>query len=230
MCYNSEMSFAFASIGIVALAYLYTYKKSIAASGIQYLLIFYIFMELLQGIQYFFVNQCSNFVNIFLTEIAYILVLVQPLMWNMFYYFNSVESDKKVFLVAIVSFVVWMILDISARVMYDKTGNNKTKKHGFFAGDKVCTKKQKTHLYWEWTSANFGDLNATVLSYYLIWFIPALFSSQFRNTSILMMVLALFSAFIAMLNNEFFTFASLWCYISVPIFVCVIFNYMFFKQ
>ena len=230
MCYNSEMSFAFASIGVVALAYLYTYKKSITASGIQYLLIFYIFMELLQGIQYFFVNQCSNFVNIFLTEIAYILVLVQPLMWNMFYYFNSAESDKKVFLVAIVSFIIWMISDIWARVMYDKTGNNKTKKHGFFAGDKVCTKKQKTHLYWEWTSANFGDLNATVLSYYLIWFIPALFSSQFRNTSILMMVLALFSAFIAMLNNEFFTFASLWCYTSVPIFVCVIFNYMFFKQ
>ena len=151
-------------------------------------------------------------------------------MWNMFYYFNSVESDKKIFLVAIVSFVVWMISDIWARVMYDKTGNNKTKKHGFFAGEKVCTKKQKTHLYWEWTSANFGDLNATVLSYYLIWFIPALFSSQFRSTSILMMVLALFSAFIAMLNNEFFTFASLWCYISVPIFLCVILNYMFIKQ
>jgi len=230
MCYNSEMSFAFASIGLISLAYIYNYKKSITESGIQYILIFYTCMELLQGIQYFFVNQCSNAVNIALTEIAYILVLVQPLMWNMFYYFNSEAGDKKMFLVAIVSFIIWMIFDISARILYDKIDNNKTKKHGFFAADKVCTKKQKTHLYWEWTSANFGELNATFLSYSMIWFIPALFSRQFWSTSILMMCLALFSAFIAMLNKELFTFASLWCYISVPIFLCVIFNYVFLKK
>jgi hypothetical protein len=123
-----------------------------------------------------------------------------------------------------------MMFDVFARLMYGKMGNDKTKKHGFFAADKVCTKKQKTHLYWEWTSANFGDLNATVLSYYLIWFLPALFSTNFRSTSIIMMSLALFSAAIAYYNNEFFTFASLWCYISVPIFLCVIFNYMFFNK
>jgi hypothetical protein len=224
------MSFAFASIGVASIAYLYTYKKSIISSGIHYILLFYTVMELLQGIQYFFVNQCSNMVNIFLTEIAYILVLVQPLIWNIFYYFNSDACDKKIFLVAIVSFVVWMISDIWSRVMHNKTGNDKTKKHGFFAADKVCTKKQRTHLYWEWTSANFGDLNATFLSYYMIWFIPALFTSQFRSTSILMMALALFSAFIAMFNNEFFTFASLWCYISVPIFLFVILNFMRFHK
>jgi hypothetical protein len=224
------MSFAFATIGILALAYIYTYKKSITTSGIQYILMFYILMEVLQGIQYFFVNQCSNVVNIFLTEFAYILVLVQPLMWNLFYYFNSIEGDKKMFLVAIFSFIVWMISDISARFMYNKIGINKTQKTGFFASDKVCTKKQKTHLYWEWTSANFGDLNATILSYYMIWFIPALFSTQFRITSLLIMALAVFSAIIAFLNNEFFTFASLWCYISIPIFLCVIFNYIFVKS
>lgn len=226
MCYNSEMSFAFATIGILALAYIYTYKKSITTSGIQYILMFYILMEVLQGIQYFFVNQCSNLVNIFLTEFAYILVLVQPLMWNLFYYFNSTESDKKMFLVAIVSFIVWMISDIWSRLMYNKMGINKTYQTGFFASDKVCTKKQKTHLYWKWTSANLGEMNATFLSYLMIWFIPGLFSTKFRSTAILMIALSAFSALIAVLNNEFFTFASLWCFISIPIMFCIIFNFI----
>jgi hypothetical protein len=230
MCYNSEMSFAFASIGVASIAYLYTYKKSVTNTGIQYLLLFYTAMELLQGIQYFFVNQCSNVVNIFLTEIAYLLVLVQPLIWNMFYYFNSDACDKKIFVVAIVSFVVWMIVDVLSRVLYNKTGENKQKINNPLASDKVCTKKQRTHLYWEWTSADFGGLNATFLSYFMIWFIPALFTSQFRSTSILMMALATFSAIIAGFNGEFFTFASLWCYISVPILLCVVFNFMRFHK
>lgn len=230
MCYNSEISFTFATIGFLTTAYLYLYKKPLTNTGIQYVLIFYTFMEFLQGVQYFFVNQCSNAVNIFLTEVAYVLFLTQPLMWNLFYYFNSPESDHKIFIVAIVSISIWMLVDVWARLMYGKTDNDKTKKHGFFASDKVCTKKQKTHLYWEWTSANFGDLNPTVLSYYMIWFIPALFSSRFRSTSLIIMGMAILSAIIAQYNNEFFTFASLWCYISVPIFLCIIFNYMFFNK
>ena len=230
MCYNSEMSFAFAGIGLASIVYLYTYKKSATTTGIQYILMFYAAMELLQGIQYFFVNQCSNVVNIFLTEIAYLLVLVQPLIWNMFYYFNSYSCDKKIFLVAIVSFVVWMLVDIGSRVMYNKTGENKKETNNPLASDKVCTRKQRTHLYWGWTSADFGSLNATFLSYFMIWFIPALFSSRFKVTSILMMAFATLSAVIAGLSGEFFTFASLWCYISIPILLCVCFNFIRFQK
>lgn len=230
MCYNSEMSFAFASIGLASIVYLYTYKKSATTTGIQYILMFYAAMELLQGIQYFFVNQCSNVVNIFLTEIAYLLVLVQPLMWNMFYYFNSDTCDKKIFLVAIVSFVVWMIVDVGSRLLYNKTDLNKTEINNPLASDKVCTKKQKTHLYWGWTSADFGSLNATFLSYFMIWFIPALFSNRFRMTSVLMIAFAILSAVIAGLSGEFFTFASLWCYISIPILLCVSFNFIYSQK
>ena len=230
MCYNSEMSFAFATIGVATLAYIYAYKKSLTYSGIQYVLLFYILMETLQGIQYFFVNQCSNMVNILLTEVAYILVLTQPLMWNLFYYFNSDPGDKKIFLVAIASFIVWMISDVSARIMYNKTDLNKTQETGFYASDKVCTKKEKTHLYWQWTSANFRELNANGLCCFILWFIPALFSKKFRSTSLLMMGLSAFAASIAYFNNEFFTYASLWCYISVPIMLLIIFDFTFFKK
>jgi len=230
MCYNSEISFAFATVGILTTAYLYAYKKDLTKTGIQCILLFYAFMELLQGFQYFFVNQCSNAVNIFLTEVAYALVLVQPLMWNSYFYFNSPEKDKNIFTVAIALFAVWMIFDVAARFMYGKTESNKLNKNVILASDKVCTKKQKTHLYWEWTSANFGEYNATVLSYFMLWFVPALLSEKFRSTSIAIMVFAVFAGTLAHLNGEFFTFPSLWCYISVPIFMGIFFKYIFIDK
>jgi hypothetical protein len=187
-------------------------------------------MELLQGIQYFFVNQCSNAVNIFLTEVAYVLVLVQPLMWNSYFYLNSPEKDKNIFAVAIASFAVWMTFDVAARFMYGKTERNKTKKTQSLASDKVCTKKQKTHLYWEWTLADFGEYNATALSYFMIWFVPALVSEKFRSTSIAIIAFAAFAATLAHINGEFFTFPSLWCYISIPIFMCVFFKFIFIDK
>jgi len=52
-------------------------------------LLFYSLMEFLQTVQYFYVNQCSSATNTFLTEIAYVLVIVQPLMWNLFFYYRS---------------------------------------------------------------------------------------------------------------------------------------------
>jgi len=230
MCYNSEISFAFATVGILTTAYIYTYKKDLTKTGIQYILIFYAFMELLQGFQYFFVNQCSNAVNIFLTEVTYVFILVQPLMWNSFFYFNSAEKDKNIFLVAIALITVWMAIDVLARFMYGKTEKNKLNKNYILASDKVCTKKQKTHLYWEWTSADFDEYNANALTYFMLWFIPALLSEKFRSTSIVIFVSALFAGVVARASGEFFTFPSLWCYISVPIFIGIFFKYIFIDK
>ena len=230
MCYNSEISFTFATVGILTTAYIYAYKSNLTKTGIQYILIFYALMEFLQGFQYFFVNQCSNAVNVFLTEVAYILVIVQPLMWNSFFYFNSPEKDKVIFKVAIGLFAVWMALDVAARFMYGKTNRNKTKETQSLASDKVCTKKQKTHLYWEWTSADFGEYNANAMTYFMLWFMPALFSEKFRSTSIVIFVSALVAGLVAHASGEFFTFPSLWCYISVPIFMGIFFKYIFIDK
>ena len=58
-------------------------------------------MELLQGIQYYYVNQYFNKMNIILTECAYLLVIVQPLFWNIYFYYNSDKYDKYIFMTAI---------------------------------------------------------------------------------------------------------------------------------
>jgi hypothetical protein len=222
MCYNSPMSFTFAMFGVLITAYIVGYKPALKHTGIHYILIYYTIMEFLQGVQYFFVNQCQNLWNRYLTEIAYVLVICQPLIWNMFYYQNSNKYDKQIFITAIWLAVVWMSVNILSRILYDKNVDPQTRKNSVYAADKVCTKKNLTHLYWQWTSANFNDLNANMLTYLMLWFIPALISSKFRMCSIVLICSALLAAYITHLTKEILIFTSLWCYVSVPVIMFVL--------
>ena len=228
MCYNSEMSFTFGTIGIIAIIYIYFSENKIKHTGIQYILIFYTLMEILQGIQYFYINQCSNIWNKILTEIAYLLVILQPLIWNVYYFSNSNFCDKNIFITAIWFSIVWIVVNVLSRLLYDKNiFYNMTKQSSGFASNNVCTKQKKTHLYWEWTSANFHDLHPNFFSYLMIWFIPALISTKFRITSIIVIISALMAAVASVYVKEVFTFSSLWCYVSVPIVLAVICNMYF---
>ena len=226
MCYNSSISYLFTTIGLIVSIYIQLYEKELKKTGIQYLLLFYSAMEFLQGTQYFFINECSNIMNIYLTEIAYLFVIVQPFIWNLFYYFNSNKLDKQIFLTTLSLCLVWMIVNILSRVLYDKNKSPQTKEVSIYAGDKVCTKRKKTHLYWEWTSANFSDLNANYLTYLMLWFVPALLSLKYRTTSIILLCSALVAWTVSCITGEPFVFTSLWCYDSVPIVLFVIINIM----
>ena len=230
MCYNSTISFTFFSIGILTTLYIFLFVPFIKKTYIYLLLLFYSFMELLQGIQYYYVNQCSNKINIILTECAYVLVILQPLIWNIYYYFNSDKYDKYIFITAIYLYICWIIVNIYGRLTYDKNKSPQTQDNSVYASDKICTKKNKTHLYWEWTSANYRDLNANFLTYLLLWFIPALISNKHRITSIILIISALVGAYITYLSKEPYIFTSVWCYISVPIVLIIILNIFFNKK
>lgn len=230
MCYNSEMSFYFATAGILTTIYIYFYENALAKTGIQYILLFYTFMEFLQGTQYFFVNQCSNIINIFLTEIAYLLVIVQPLMWNTFYYLNSDSCDKNLFIVAICMAFVWIFVNVLARLLYGKYNEPQTKQNSVFASDKVCTKKKKLHLYWEWTSTNFYELNANLFAHSLIWFVPGLISTKFRTTTLIILLSCMTAGLASVLTKEPFTMVSLWCYVSVPMMLIILFFILFNRR
>ena len=220
MCYNSEISFAFSTIGYAMAFYIYMNNISLRNIGIHYIIGFYATMELLQGIQYFLVNECSNMWNKFLTEIAYIFVIVQPLFWNIFYYTNSDKNDKPIFMTSIILFLVWMFVHVLSRLLYNKDEYPQTGEHSVFSSDTVCTKREKTHLYWGWTSANFMDFNATYLMYLILWFIPPFISRTFRYnimsySLVASFLIGLYMAFYV--TKEPFTFGSLWCYITIPI-------------
>jgi hypothetical protein len=229
MCHNSTVSYSFAAVGVIVALYIQFYEAALKKTGIQYLLAFYSGMEFLQGTQYFFINECSNVINKYLTEIAYLFVIVQPFMWNLFYYFNSNAFDKQIFLTALSLFVVWMAVNILSRILYDKNKYPQTKDVSVHASDEVCTKRKLTHLYWEWTSANFSDINANFLTYLMVWFVPALLSLKYRTTSLLLICSAIIAWTVSCLMGEPFVFTSLWCYVSVPIVLFVIINIIMSK-
>lgn len=222
MCYSTPMSFSFAFVGILSAIYLILYNN-LKYNYLPLLLLFYSFMEILQGVQYYYVNQCKNKINIFLTEIAYILVILQPFMWNFFYYNNTVGCDKKYFVIGMILSVCWSITSILTRIFYTKDNGIKYEQ-SVYANETSCTKKDKGHLYWQWSSANFFDLNPGMLMYLLIWMVPALISRQHRSISIILLLSLFVSLLFSYYNNEVTTITSLWCYVSVPIVLIVIIN------
>lgn len=223
MCYNKSLSITFFIIGILSIIYINLFNKKLEHTGIHLLLLFYSFMELLQSIQYNYVNQCDNNTNKYLTEIAYILVLFQPLIWNIYFYKNSNSCDQQVFTAAICLAIIWMTVNVAARIM-KSTDEEQQKSISWFGGQSSCTKKNTSHLFWEWRSANFGEMRANYLMYLMIWFIPALCVAKHRSTSLILIASAIVGAFMSYYSGEPIIFTSAWCYFSVPIVLLVILN------
>jgi hypothetical protein len=208
------MSSAFAAAGVVGIIYLMQQKKQVP--GLILILVFYTLMELLQTLQYQVTNECDNPINIFLTEVAYVFVIVQPLLWNIFFYMNSGKNEVLLFLSGITLASVWALFNIAGRVLYTPE-KAQTSKDSVFASNKVCTYRDISHLYWKWKTANLGDMNATFLMHLMIWFIPALISLTQRSTASVIIAGAALSAAYSFYVGQIEAFAAAWCYISIPI-------------
>ena len=217
MCYNAETSFAFFAVGIALVTYIYTAAPRLRATNIQWLVLFYTLEELLQTAQYWSVNECERSVNRYLTEVAYVFIIVQPLMWNVYYYkLPNTDRDRGIFTIAIVMSLIWMAVNVLARLLYMPNYNPQTEVHSVFAGKLVCTRRMRSHLYWEWTSFNLGDVTPDYLTYLMLWFVPGFASSHYK-TSLFAASLTVIAAFVTFLSGEVFIFPSVWCFISVPL-------------
>ena len=227
MCYSASISFFFTVVGLLTAAWIAKDPKSEKLFLVP--LLFYTLMEFLQTVQYFYVNQCSSTTNNFLTEIAYVLVIVQPLMWNLFFYYRSEKNgcDRKIFSVGIAFAALWMMVDVLSRFMYHP--QNKIKQRAFSPPNntkyRACTRSiGSSHLFWNWTSADFQDLNANYLMYLMIWFIPALLTTTQRSQSLLMILCAAVGFYISYISGNVYTFPSVWCYISVPMIIVLLYD------
>jgi len=212
MCYTPEMSFSFALLGIAGLLYINHTKHRFVA----FIILFYVLMELLQTVQAYLVNDCENIWNRLLTEVAYIFVILQPLIWNIYFYLTSTPMEKGLFKAGMGLSIGWLLFNALGRLMYGRY-ESQTPTDSVYANNKVCTLKGASHLYWTWTTANLGDLNATFIMHLLIWFIPALLSSTHFFTAILLILGATLSAGITSYMGDLKGFTAAWCYISVPL-------------
>lgn len=181
-----------------------------------WIVLFYTLMEVLQTFQYEVVNQCDDSFNVMSTNLAYLLVIVQPLMWNAYFGYNHRTAyEGGLFDGAIGLCLVWIVVNLSARMQVFSHVPLQTRNVSIYAGP-VCVKRDASHLYWKWTATNYRDLNANMLMYLATWFVPALFSDQFRGTICIIIASALLGAVMAWEAGELLIFTAAWCYISIP--------------
>lgn len=222
MCFSPEMSGTFFLAGALATAYLYVHRKDYRPYT--YVLVgFYTLMELLQTIQYFYVNQCGSNVNVFFTNVAYVFVLVQPFLWNLLYFLRSKNCEERgIFRVAIALCCVWMAWSVTLRLAYKKERDNKYAICNALTDTKTCTMREEgKHLYWKWTSAYVPGISAEYFMFMALWFVPALITKTERQTAIGLAFTAIFSiAFIHWYGGRLDEFASTWCLTSVPFALC----------
>lgn len=232
MCYNQPMSLLFSTLGTWAT--IYTYNKKFLRNNYLHLITgFYTIMELSQAIEYSYVNQCGGFMNKALSEFAYLLVIVQPLLFHVVGYLrNNNKEDKKIFKVSITMFIIWMLCNIYARLIY--TDNDSYTKWSYLYSDNTCIMRHTntTHLYWQWTAENMYDYHANFFSYLLIWFVPPLFVKKERKIHATVIMSFLVGTLLTMLNNRWEEHASIWCFVSIPVSVInlLIFNVVLVKH
>lgn len=231
MCFSPQISFTLFTAGAI-LTYL-TYKDPNIRSSYMYVLFgFYTLMELLQTIQYSVVNQCDSPLNILTTEFAYLLVIVQPLMWNTIFFIRGKnDKNKSIFKLAIVFCVIWIAMNVYSRLTYnEKTANDTC---GFFNNSKTCTYRDTaaSHLYWKWKTNHLPDMTANYFMYLCLWFVPPLLVPETRLSGLVLTIGAIVGyTTTRMYGNNIFEFPAIWCYISVPILALGYFNTIFQKQ
>lgn len=227
MCYTQKISFLFTLIGIGVACIVHINQYAFPKKMVS-LILFYTLMEAVQTIQYFVVNQCDNFINITLTNLAYLLVIAQPLLWNYYFYKNSQDHilHAMTFQMAMFMYIPWLIINLSSKFSLIYGFNKQTKDISIYAGN-VCTKRNNSHLYWEWESDNYKDLNANMLMYLTVWFVPALIIRKTRATIFIVIMSALTGWYMTYRAGELEIFTSAWCYISIPTVATIVLKIFF---
>ena len=224
MCYSMTMSFMLAFVGLIG-TIITSIDPRIRRHFMYVPFAFYTCMELLQGIQYMHVNRCGEPGNAVSTEVAYLLVIVQPFMWNAIYYLRTpaLGCDRRMFVVGMAMAFVWMCFSVAGRLLHGQPGyrarENDVHSYVSEGPEAGCTMRAAPgkHLYWKWASADLRGIEANWLMYLLIWFVPALVSvAQRKNVAVSVCTAAVAFAVTARFGADMAEFASLWCMISVP--------------
>lgn len=220
MCYSPSISLGFAGLGAIS-TWMSLSNPRLRKLYVWVFAAFYTLMELTQTVQYMYVNKCGESANYYLTEWAYLLVLVQPLMFHTVGYIRCKRpEDKQVFGVALAMFGVWMFFNILSRVLYDpKLDVSKTHQWSYLFGKEVCTLRDTptSHIYWQWSGFDLKDFNANYLNYLMIWFIPPMFVKTERIALLTVVASFLVGTWLTYMYGRIEEHPATWCYVSSPV-------------
>jgi len=214
MCFDQKTSFAFAGLGLGVSYYIFSQTKNTRlAIGVFY----FFLMELLQGLQYFVIDDCDNWWNKGLTILGYAHICGQPFFTHVI---NSAltksESLKKTytFLLRLCALGGAMLF---ARFLFSSWGSTDLKQcpsTEWLQGEKLCTYRGKLHLAWSLPlyEATYY-VTGTSLHFFLIF---APFFVLKSNMWVQGLFLFLTGPFIALLlTPNLQEQASIWCFFSI---------------
>ena len=218
MCYNQSMSTIFFLFGLVTTIHSSS-SHILRKNYVPFITGFYTIMELSQSIEYFVVDQCDSIWNKWLSELAYVLVLAQPLLFHTIGYLrNKNEEDKKVFRVSITMFLIWVGMNIYSRLSMTESDVLNDVKWSYLYSNKTCIQRYSptSHIYWQWAASNLYDYHPNFFAYLLIWFIPPLFVQKERFTNYVVLISFMIGTIFTVLSGRWEEHASIWCFVSIP--------------
>lgn len=159
MCHTPFLSFVLAVSG-TSLALASKRKKN----PMWVVFALYSLMEWLQTTQHFFVDSCGTTMNLFLSYVAFGLVVVQPLTWNFYRWLKSTTvRQRAAFSCAMWLSFLWLVF-FSARLIPRSslpsggTIYQALSKHEIMVGTEVCTRMGPTHLFWTFPLFSFNGV------------------------------------------------------------------------
>ncbi len=208
MCYSPEMSASLAVLGACLTYRLYTTRRN---DMLWVVFLFYTLMEILQFFQYGTVNKCEDVRNKALTMVAFVFILVQPLLWNWYGYVSKSDTEfqKGVFAAGVVLsiiFILGMILQYG--------GYKKGDPDDVLTGPLCTHRKSSGHLYWKLPFSQFGSLSPSFFMWTAIIVGPMLFGPRGGVASTAFLAGMALSYTMSRTRDEF---PSVWCLMSLPL-------------
>ena len=206
MCFNQPISFVFGSLGILASYNLYK-KKAPLSQHIHFL--FYSGMEFLQFFQYFYIDSCSA-ANSSLTQLAYVYIWLQPIMYNTFYLLTT-PRHAAIFKYNII-FSLFVFVWAMDRMFFHYV-HQYDRRDEINGGTITCTYRGNKHLYWHFDLASNRGVETNYLFYLTLICLPSFWTEH---------ALYLNGTFLSGLSLAYYytrnidETVSFWCLLSLP--------------
>ncbi|AHH01804.1 hypothetical protein pv_237 [Pithovirus sibericum] len=211
MCFSLPVSLFLVVLGIV----LASYHARKQRRSLRDVILFYTLMELLQSSQQLFPEKCGETFNFWSTILAHILVVVQPLMWNL--HRAAMYPDRKaIFLFASLLSALWAVfytLRLIPSLMVFGPLRPRLDFSEIMVGQSVCTHFGPTHLYWVLPYFSYHGLEPNLFPYLLLWFVPALYEDSGKMKITIWLSQIIFIQLISSIPHEL---PTIWCAYSIP--------------
>lgn len=224
MCFNQPMSFAFAALGLfVGLWIRIKTNNTELSNGV----LFFFTMELLQGIQYFFIADdidsplCRSIVNKVLTIIGFIHICLQPYFCHVINasltrsktYLTQYKVIKRLCLIGGASLFSRFILAPYFQEANPPTGYESTE---WLRGEQLCTFHGNYHLAWSVPMASPTYIIPGAAIHSFLMYAP--FFALYEKKGMIIQGVFLFATgplLAGYITDNLMEQASIWCFFSI---------------